>query len=70
MLLPGGIGVSLAHLCSSVLHRMFVNVNEDSLTLSLIYTLSDACAADGFFKNIVTKEEIALFLLLPQSFPL
>ena len=34
--------------------------------------LSDAYAADGVFKNIVTKEEIAQneqFLLLPQCFP-
>ena len=35
--------------------------------------LSDASAADGFFQNIVAKEEIAQneqFLLLPQCFPL
>ena len=35
--------------------------------------LSDACAADGFLKKIVTKEKIAQnmqFLLLPQCFPL
>ena len=35
--------------------------------------LSNASAADSFFENIVTKEEIAQneqFLLLPQSFPL
>ena len=35
--------------------------------------LSDVSAADGFFENIVTKEEIAQneqFLLLPQYFPL
>ena len=33
----------------------------------------DASTADGFFENIVTKEEIAQneqFLLLPQCFPL
>ena len=44
-----------------------------SLTLSLILTLSDTSAADGFLKNKVTKEEIAQseqFLLLPQCFPL
>ena len=35
--------------------------------------LSDASAADSFFENIVSKEEIAQnvqFLLLPQCFPL
>ena len=35
--------------------------------------LSDASAADSFWKNIVTKEEIAQdeqFLLLPQCFQL
>ena len=35
--------------------------------------LSDVPAADGFFENIVTKEEMAQneqFLLLPQCFPL
>ena len=35
--------------------------------------LSEASAAESFFKNIVTNEEIAQnkqFLLLPQCFPL
>ena len=46
---------------------------ECSLTFSLILTFSDASAADGFFENIMTKEDIAQneqFLLLPQCFPL
>ena len=50
-----------------------ISIVSITLTLSLIYTLSDATAADGFFENIVTKEEVAQneqFLLLPQCFPL
>ena len=49
--------------------KMHRSANGNMLTL----TLSDASAADGFFENIVTKEEIAQneqFLLLQQYFPL
>ena len=49
------------------------NFQYNHLPLSIILTLSDAAAADGFLKKIVTKEEIAQneqFLLLPQCFQL
>ena len=48
------------------------NYTFSALTLSLIKTLSDASAADGFLET-VTKEEIAQneqFLLLTQCFQL